>query len=90
MSKLELLRLLFEKIPPAQLNRRHDTQEEQGQPGKHQQRNTVERKSQNLQHDELSPDIEIRPDTGREQRKGIPEVIFGETKSVTQIITMAH
>ncbi len=89
-EQLELLRLLFEMEPPEQLNRGHEAQGEQGQPSNHQQKDTVERKSQNLQHDELSPDIEIRPDTGREQRKGIPEVIFGETKSVTQIITMAH
>lgn len=33
---------------------------------------------------------EIRPDPGREQRKGAPEVIFGETKSTAQIIAMAR
>ncbi len=34
--------------------------------------------------------IEIRADPGREQRKGVPEVIFGETKETAQIITMAR
>ena len=43
-----------------------------------------------LLYENVSPGIEIRPDAGREQRKGIPEVVFGETKSVTQIIAMAH
>lgn len=33
--------------------------------------------------------IETRPDPGREHRKGAPEVIFGETKSTEQILTMA-
>ena len=37
-----------------------------------------------------SPVVETRPDTGREQRKGAPEVIFGETKDTSQIITMAR
>jgi len=34
--------------------------------------------------------IEVRADPGREQRKGVPEVIFGETKETAQIITMAR
>jgi len=34
--------------------------------------------------------IETRPDAGRERRKGTPEVIFGETKGIEQIIAMAH
>ena len=34
--------------------------------------------------------IEVRADPGREQRKGVPEVIFGETKGTAQIITMAR
>jgi NCAIR mutase (PurE)-related protein len=37
-----------------------------------------------------TPAIDIRPDPGREQRKGAPEVIFGETKEVSQIISMAR
>src|SRR5260370_23113078 len=36
------------------------------------------------------PVIEIRADPGREQRKGVPEVIFGETKEAAQIIAMAQ
>ncbi len=38
----------------------------------------------------FSSDLEIRPDTAREQRKGTPEVIFGETKETAQIIAMAQ
>ncbi len=34
--------------------------------------------------------IEIRPDPARERRKGVPEVIFGETKVTAQVIAMAH
>jgi pyridinium-3,5-biscarboxylic acid mononucleotide synthase len=34
--------------------------------------------------------VETRPDSGREQRKGAPEVIFGETKETAQIIAMAQ
>jgi pyridinium-3,5-biscarboxylic acid mononucleotide synthase len=41
-------------------------------------------------HTNVSPVIETRPDAGREQRKGAPEVIFGETKETAQIIAMAH
>ncbi len=86
-EQLELLRLLYEKEPPEQLDQGHEGER---QPSNRQPGNIEERKSQNLQHTIVSPGIEIRPDTGREQRKGIPEVIFGETKSVTQMIAMAH
>jgi pyridinium-3,5-biscarboxylic acid mononucleotide synthase len=34
--------------------------------------------------------IEIRPDPARERRKGVPEVVFGETKTTSQVIAMAH
>jgi len=39
---------------------------------------------------DVSSQIETRPDPGREQRKGVPEVVFGETKSDAQIISMAR
>lgn len=39
---------------------------------------------------DVSSQIETRPDPGREQRKGAPEVVFGETKSDAQIISMAR
>jgi NCAIR mutase (PurE)-related protein len=32
--------------------------------------------------------VETRADPHRERRKGIPEIVFGETKSVTQVIAM--
>lgn len=34
--------------------------------------------------------IEIRPDPTRERRKGVPEVIFAETKTTSQVIAMAR
>jgi NCAIR mutase (PurE)-related protein len=39
---------------------------------------------------DVSSQIETRPDPGREQRKGVPEVVFGETKEDAQIIAMAQ
>src|SRR5689334_6932278 len=44
----------------------------------------------NMCHGDSSSVLEIRPDPGREQRKGTPEVIFGETKETEQIIAMAQ
>jgi pyridinium-3,5-biscarboxylic acid mononucleotide synthase len=41
-------------------------------------------------NDTDSPIINIRPDPEREQRKGVPEVIFGEAKETGQIISMAQ
>lgn len=40
--------------------------------------------------DATSARIEIRPDPARARRKGIPEVIFAETKTTQQVIAMAH
>jgi NCAIR mutase (PurE)-related protein len=37
-----------------------------------------------------TPTIETRPDPGREWRKGVPEVIFAETKDNTQVVSMAR
>jgi NCAIR mutase (PurE)-related protein len=37
-----------------------------------------------------SSTIDVRPDPAREQRKGVPEVIFGETKASAQVVTMAQ
>jgi len=37
-----------------------------------------------------SEPVTIRPDPGRERRKGAPEVIFGETKETAQVIAMAQ
>jgi NCAIR mutase (PurE)-related protein len=50
----------------------------------------LEQELQNSESNDVSSLIEIRPDTEREQRKGTPEVIFGETKEVAQIIEMAR
>ena len=40
--------------------------------------------------DHISAVVEIRPDVDREQRKGVPEVIFGETKDIDQIVSMTR
>jgi NCAIR mutase (PurE)-related protein len=34
--------------------------------------------------------VEVRPDFEREQRKGVPEIVFAETKDAAQIIAMAQ
>ncbi len=36
------------------------------------------------------PVIEIRADPSRERRKGVPEIVFGESKDVTQVIAMVQ
>jgi NCAIR mutase (PurE)-related protein len=46
--------------------------------------------NQLLNGEQSSSVLEIRPDPHREQRKGAPEVIFGETKETSQIIAMAQ
>ena len=49
-----------------------------------------QQKLQNSESNQVSSAIEIRPDFQREQRKGVPEVIFGETKDIGQLITMTR
>ena len=51
---------------------------------------TVEPEGAASSERELSARIEIRPDPARERRKGVPEVIFGETKTTQQVLSMAH
>ena len=82
-EQLELLNLLFQEetsLRPAGGN------EQRNRRAPH----TSEQKSQEVGSNDASPGIEVRPDTGREQRKGTPEVILGETKGVAQIIAMAQ
>jgi len=81
---VDLLQLLYQDVPLEQ----HGTRDEQQSDV--QLSRIVEQKSQNWQRNSLSTGIQTRPDAGREQRKGIPEVIFGETKTVPQIISMAQ
>jgi pyridinium-3,5-biscarboxylic acid mononucleotide synthase len=72
-----------------------DRQTGQGQPAAG-QKDEMEREadfregSQGALVQKGSPVVETRPDRGREQRKGAPEVIFGETKGTQQIIAMAQ
>jgi NCAIR mutase (PurE)-related protein len=49
-----------------------------------------QQKLQNPESNQVSSTVEIRPDSQREWRKGAPEVIFGETKDIAQIVTMAR
>jgi len=59
------------------------------QPFKHGS-NSNQHELQPSEIDHVSTVVEIRPDVHREQRKGVPEVIFGETKDIDQIISMTR
>jgi pyridinium-3,5-biscarboxylic acid mononucleotide synthase len=59
------------------------------QPFKHSS-NSSQHELQPSEINHVSTVIEIRPDVHREQRKGVPEVIFGETKDIDQIISMTR
>ena len=83
-EQLELLNLLAPGEPSNQL--KHENERE----GNFQISSIVEQKLQNSKSHASSSDIETRPDPEREQRKGTPEVIFGESKDVDQIIAMAQ
>ena len=82
----EQLELLYQLYPENQL--KHDNEQE----GNAQLANgeEEEQKFQTSKSHTNSSDIKTRPDPGREQRKGTPEVIFGESKDVAQIIAMAQ
>jgi len=51
---------------------------------------TVQQKLQNSENNQISSIVEIRPDIHREHRKGVPEVIYGETKDIEQIVEMTR
>ncbi|MDQ6661037.1 MAG: nickel pincer cofactor biosynthesis protein LarB [Chloroflexota bacterium] len=51
---------------------------------------TAEQKTSFGKNMTVSSVVETRPDPKREQRKGVPEVIFGETKETSQIIAIAR
>jgi len=52
--------------------------------------NSSQQKLQNSESNHVSEVVEIRPDFHREQRKGVPEVIYGETKDIEQIVEVAR
>ena len=81
---VDLLQLLYQDVPFEQ----HGARDEQRHDD--QLSSIVEQKSQNWQRNSLSSGIQARADAGRERRKGIPEVIFGETKAVPQITAIAQ
>ncbi len=55
-----------------------------------QSNSSSQQKLQNSETNHISSVVEIRPDPHREQRKGMPEVIFGETKDIDQIVSMTR
>ena len=52
--------------------------------------NISQQKLQNSESNHVTAVVEIRPDFHREQRKGVPEVIYGETKDIEQIVAMTR
>ena len=88
-GQFELLHQLLSKEPFGQMSCEKEQGSEQGR----ESQPSIEL-SQALQVSaqmQSSPRIEqTRPDPGREQRKGAPEVVFGATKETTQIISMAR
>ena len=60
------------------------------QPFKQSDSNSQQHTVQNSETSHISSVIEVRPDPQREQRKGVPEVIYGETKDTDQIVSMTR
>jgi len=84
---VELLHLLYQDEPSRRTSEPEKGNEQQGGIS---HSSMVRQKLQNSEENTRSSGIETRSDPEREQRKGIPEVIFGETKAVPQIIAMAQ
>ena len=80
----ELLNLLYPEDPSNQLKHKNERE------GDFQLSTIEDQKFQRSKSNASSSGIETRPDPGREQRKGAPEVIYGESKDVAQIIAMAQ
>jgi NCAIR mutase (PurE)-related protein len=53
-------------------------------------RSRSQQELQNSETNHVSSVVETRPDSHREQRKGVPEVIFGETKDIDQIVQITR
>jgi pyridinium-3,5-biscarboxylic acid mononucleotide synthase len=72
---------------------KHDSnssQQELEQRGRLLSSSTLQQKLQNSENNQVSSVVEIRPDFHREQRKCVPEVIYGETKDIEQIVAMTR
>ena len=78
-EQLELLNLFFQEESSQQSTLGNERRNRQLS-------HASEQKSQDAKGNDASSEIEVRPDAGREQRKGTPEVIFGETKGVAQLL----
>ncbi len=87
-EQLEMLSQLLQEEAFRQA-RRHCKQETE-QRGDQEYSSTLRQRPYTISHNGDSPLIETRPDPAREERKGVPEIIFGETKDVTQILAMAQ
>lgn len=87
-EQLEMLSQLLQGEALKQ-GRRHCKQETE-QPGDQEYSSTLQQKQYTISHNGNSSVVETRPDPTREERKGVPEIIFGETKDVTQILAMAQ
>ena len=85
---LELLNQLLSEEPLGQKTKKRMLYTEQEE-GSEPTNGKLQRPQESAQASGSSV-IETRPDTGREQRKGAPEIIFGETKETAQIIAMAQ
>ncbi len=86
---VEMLHLLYSDELARQSKGPDKGQEQQGSKV-YSNSSMVEQKMQHSERPIPSSGIETRADAGREQRKGIPEVIFGETKTPAQISAMAQ
>lgn len=66
---------------------------QEGQPVVEERRQKMQHEAEHMLASLANPSsdvIETRPDPGRERRKGIPEVVFGETKTNAQILAMVQ
>ncbi len=86
---------LLEQLLDAEEFRQGSLLSRQGQPtlGEREQMMLAQREAEHAQAgsaDSTFHGTETRPDAGRERRKGIPEVILGETKTNEQILAMAR
>lgn len=87
-EQLELLDQLLNQQPFKHAGR---ISKQEGEQGREEQPSTeLQQELQHFESNDIPSAVEIRPDPAREWRKGTPEVIFGESKTVPQILAMAR
>ncbi|MHB8596443.1 MAG: nickel pincer cofactor biosynthesis protein LarB [Ktedonobacteraceae bacterium] len=95
-EQLELLEQLlreepFRHVNQDQLNHLQDRQENEQQHSESPETSALPYAQRERETSSSSSSaVETRPDPERESRKGVPEVIFGESKEVAQVIAMAR